>query len=481
VIRDAWRALTRFLRSAKFATVLLVVFGVWSMLGSILPQGGLRTASVATWARQYPALEPIVRALGLHSAFSSPVFIALAAVLGVSTALCAWQRTKVALKRAQEFHRSSTADSASVEDQHDFEIPLSSQPEDADALSIASRELEELGVKTKRRGDVLSAVSRRWAAWGSPIFHWALLSLLLALLVGNSLRSEGLMGVVVGQIKPDAPQSYGVYHQGPLHGLIAAHRYFRVDAFEIDYQTGGVDRGPTPTVSLLDAKGKLVKQQRVYPNHTLKSGALTVYPSAFGLAVTVSEVDPKGRILGSGQQLVDFSEANPGHTVPAGALAVLNSSGKMAYRATATVPLDIGSNGALDQVPQNPSAAIVVTDATGKVVARGTIKTGEQLVVPDGTRLLVDDIDYYARLQIVDDWTVPLLYTGLFIALVGLAIATLARQQILLVTTAERPEGPVLLVRCRMWRNASTSRSEIESRLREVLGNQTENQEGIES
>lgn len=76
---------------------------------------------------------------------------------------------------------------------------------------------------------------------------------------------------------------------------------------------------------------------------------------------------------------------------------------------------------------------------------------------------------YYARLQVVDDLTIPLLYAGLVVALGGLAVTVLVRQQIVLASVMEAPDGPKLALRVRLWRNASSSRGEIESELAEAL------------
>ena len=102
------------------------------------------------------------------------------------------------------------------------------------------------------------------------------------------------MGVAVGQTKPDAPASYGTVHTGPLHDWRSVHRSIRVDAFDLEFKTGGIDRGPTPTVSVLDGTGQVVKTQRVYPNRPLKTGSLTIYPSTYGLAAAVSIVNTSG-------------------------------------------------------------------------------------------------------------------------------------------------------------------------------------------
>jgi hypothetical protein len=57
------------------------------------------------------------------------------------------------------------------------------------------------------------------------------------------------------------------------------------------------------------------------------------------------------------------------------------------------------------------------------------------------------------------------------IAMIGLAITLLFRQQLLLATVVEGPEGRRLVAKLRLWRNTPTSRSEITSELTTALGN----------
>ncbi|MEI8082485.1 MAG: cytochrome c biogenesis protein ResB, partial [Actinomycetes bacterium] len=318
MISKSWRRLITLLGSARFATVLLIVLGAWSVVGSLVPQGLPTNTDVIAWAKAHPDLSPYVRAVNLHQAFANPLFLALVVVLGVSTTLCAWERTKVAVRRAATLREASHADLASVVARHDLEIvcdPALSAPE---ALSGASETLQRLGIKTKSHGEALVAVSQRWTAWGSPIFHWALLGLLLALFVGTAFRAEGLMGVAVGQTRVDAPASYGVLHSGFLRNWKVVRRGIRVDAFEPNFVLSGVGRGPTPTVTVLDGGGKAIKTQRVYPNNTLKIGAVTIYPAGFGLAASASVVTTGGTTVGRGFQIVDFSQEASGGTVAVG-------------------------------------------------------------------------------------------------------------------------------------------------------------------
>jgi len=98
------------------------------------------------------------------------------------------------------------------------------------------------------------------------------------------------------------------------------------------------------------------------------------------------------------------------------------------------------------------------------------VSPGENVALPGGGSLRLDSVGYYARLSVVDDWSIPLLYAGLVVAVVGLTIAVVARQQIVLVTVVKDLDGVTLVASVRLWRSASSSRGEIESELTKALG-----------
>jgi cytochrome c biogenesis protein ResB len=470
VIRDAWRWVVKFLGSAGLAIWLLAFAGVWSMTATAIPQGESSDPLVAAWASKYPLIEPMVRTVGLHQAFSSPVFAACVVALFVSTALCAWQRTRAAMHRGRALGKAALEDQQSVIESHDLEIlcdPALSKPE---VLSIASETLGELDIRTKLRGDVLSAVSPSWAVLGSPVFHWALLALIVVIFASSLQRSEGLMGVAVGQTKPDEPASYGTLHAGPMHDWRGVRRSIRVDAFDLQFETGGTKRGPTPTVSVLDGEGRVLTTQRVYPNMMLTTGSLAIYPSAYGLAVTLSMVNTSGLETGRTVQLVDFSDAAQDGTVSSGSLAISDSAGSPELIVSTTVPLGRVGGQLEKALPENPTARIVVTSPDGEPLVDRIVSPGEEVALPIGDSLRVDSIGYYARLQVVDDWSTIPLYACLAAALIGLTIAFGTRQQIVLATVIDGPEGARLAVRVRLWRNESSSRSAVESELARALG-----------
>jgi cytochrome c biogenesis protein ResB len=469
VIRRALRKAVAALTSAGLALGLLVFLTAWSAVATLVAQGDPASQEVAAWAAAHPAIEPVVAAIGFHQAFSSWLFMACAVLLGVSTALCAWKRTRSAMARSRALARARQLDAGSLAVEHDLEVALDPAMTAAEAVTTASRVLADLGVRTKRRGELLTAVSAPWTAWGSAVFHWSLVALILLVLGGNLFRSDGLMGIPVGQTLADTPVAYGLLHAGPLFNRDGVHRSFRVDAFDPDYTTGGIDRGPSPTVSVLDAAGNAVVTQRVYPNAPLKLGSLTIHAAAYGLATYFSLENTAGAVSGRSLQLVDFSQTASGGTVPVGALQISDSAGRVLVSCAITVPLQGPARNYVQSLPSNPKVRVVAVSPQGGLTVDKLVKVGETVSLPSGDVLKLDQVGYYARLSIVDDATIPFIYAGLVIAMIGLGISTLSRQQAVAATVVEGPDGSSLAVYIRLWRNAATSRAEIAAGLETAL------------
>jgi len=469
VIRTALRKILDTLASAWLAVGTLAFVGLWGIVATAVPQGAPNSLPVTTWAKANPVIEPVANALGLHQAFTAWLFLACVTLLGVSTVVCSWRRTKVAYLRARALRAAARESADSLAAERDLAIVLAPDVAPAEALHAAREALAELGVRTKVGEGVLRAVSPWWSVWGSAVFHWALVALMLSVLIGNLQRSDGLMGVSVGQTKPDAAASYGVLTAGPLHSWNGVHRSFRVDSLDPDLILGGVDRGAVPTVSVLDAAGTVLKTQLVYPNMMLHVGALSINCPAVGLSADIA-VESTARVeLGRSYEPIDFSQTATDGTVPAGLLGIFDQSGAVQMRIGVTVPLDKRGGRFGEWIPAVPRAHIVVYALDGSTLVDTVIKTGEAAQLPGGGSLRLLGIGWYARLSIVDDWTTPFIYAAMIIALLGLSISLLARQQIVLAAVVDGPHGATLALRMRLWRNVRTTRAEIEAALAAAL------------
>ncbi len=449
---------------------LLLLLGAWTTAASFVPQNAASADAVLAWRAANPSLLRIVDTLGLHDAFASVPYVALGVFLALCTALCAWRRTGVARRRARRLRDATAGGESAAAASPDLEISLGPNLNQERALEIAADTLRHLGVPTTRRGEVLISVSPWWSVWGTAVFHWALVAVIVTLAVAGLVRAEGQMGVAVGQVRPDQPESYGQLTTGPWYRWDSAERFIRVDGFNIDYQVGGVSRGPTPTVSVLDSDGDVIASRLVYPNHILRQGALSIYPVDYGLSAAIAMLDGTGAEIQRTVQLVDFDGTTPDGTSPISEVGLYGPNGQVLNRLILSVPLDSVDEGFLGRLPETPRARFVILNPDGSLALDEVIEPGQRVQLPAGGELELLGVDYYARLQLVDDPSVPLLYASGVIALVGLGIATLARQMIL--TVKVEPEGghARLAVHMRLWRIYSTSRSEIEDRLRRALG-----------
>jgi len=470
VIRRIWRALTGFLASARLAVILLIFVGAWSALATTVAQGSLTSVIVTSWAKANPVAEPVVRILGLHNAFGAPLFLLACLLLGLSTALCAARRTKSAAARTRVLAEARRADRDALAQTHDLAVPVGSALSADDALAVAAEVLGSRGIKTKRADGLLTAVSSAASPWGSTVFHWALVALIVVILIGQMFRSEGSMALAVSQTKADEPASYTAMQAGPLRDWSGVKRSIRLDALEPDYKTGGVDRGAVPTVSLLNEAGDVLVKQRVYPNNMLHNGSLSINAPGVGLSVWFDSYVTSGTVAGHFIQPVEFSQATSGGTDAALAVTRDQAAGVQALRVFVSVPLDTVGSGYGEWIPASPSARFTVTDANNTVLVDKVVRPDEDLALPGGGSLRLLGIGWYSRLSVVDDPTIPYIYAAMLIAMLGLTMTVVLRQQLVLAAVVDGPDGAVLALRLRLWRNVPTSRSEIEQELRAALG-----------
>lgn len=440
----------------------------------MIPQTGTSQSDVvAAWAAKYSMAEPVVKALGLHRAFSAPVFLAALILLGVSTVLCSWGRTAAAVAKSRYLRAATHLDAHALSRRSDFDVAMRPEIDSTTAAELVQGALGTLRIRVRRSPDnVLLAVSPPWSVWGSPIFHWGLVGLIVAAFVGTLVRAEGSMLVPVGQTVHDRPSSYASLNQGPWHDWNRVKRSVAVIDFNPDLTVDGVDRGAVPTVAILDSLGKTIKRQQVYPNMKLHVGSVSVSAPGVGLTARLTMLDNSGQeLMGSTTQLVGFSQTATDGTVPLNRMMLRDKSGNVALRLSATVPLTKLSSGTYGEwIPKNPSVDIVLQDGAGNLLLDAVVPVGEQVAIPGGGAIRVDDVGWFSRLAVVDDPSVPYIYASMIIACLGLTLSLLARQQVVAVAFVQRENGPVAAVRVRLWRNASTSREEIQQTLSRELG-----------
>ena len=345
--------------------------------------------------------------------------------------------------RGRTLTKAALADGRSVAESHDLEIACDPALSEEEVLSLASATLRDLGVRTKRSGQVLRAVSHPWSVSGSPIFHWALLALIVLILVSTLQRSEGLMGVAVGQTKPDAPASYGRAPHGAAARLAQCapeHPRRRLRAFSSRPGASTADRR-RPSPSSTEPAGSS-RRSASTPTSSSRPDRLAIYPEhlrALGHRLGPEHRRRRNRARHPAHRLLrhcagrDCSRSLHGDLRPRGESRAecgsIGAAGRYGRTAREGAAWESDSPGRRDHDGRRAGLWIAL------------VTPGEDVALPDGRNLRVDNVGYYARLQVVDDWSTVPLYLGMVAAMAGLTITAVARQQIVLATVVERPEG----------------------------------------
>ena len=314
-MKSALSRLARRLASPRLALGLLFALVLLVFLATLVPQGGPRTPEVARWAAAHPVAETVARTFGFHDAYTSPVFLACALLLALSTAVCSWRRTKVAAHRLALVRSMTREQAQSLVRRPTFSVELEGGHTSAtlEGVALAMRERRALVSVGDR---YVGGGASRLGILGSPVFHWALVLVFVVLVWGQLTRAEGLMGVAEGEIKPNTQQSYGLIDSGALYRWRADLPSIGVEKVRFDNIVDGIDRGPTPTVVLYGPNGEVLARGAVYPNNPLRYKSFTVHPNDYGLAAVVSLVTSEGAVSRADQRAHRLLGHREGGTAP---------------------------------------------------------------------------------------------------------------------------------------------------------------------
>lgn len=419
----------------------------------------LRSRRLAVWAiiafAGYSAIATVVSQDDFAAPYRHPIFFVIATLLAASTTACAWERTRTAVSNARI---ASISERAREQLLQRPTFVVRSGDSGLDEAEIALRRLR---MRTWRQGDVLVGRGGIGGALGSPLFHWSLALLFVVVALGQMTRAEGLMGVVQGTEKPDLPESYGKLETGPLVGQLSGYR-IAVPQIVPDYTVGGIDRGPTPLVEIRTPDGSVLATGYAYANHPIRYGSMLVHENETGLAVVATIKQGEDAI--TEQVLLDYVEDRS--QVEANGFTLHDPAGQPIFSILFDLP-------AQRVAEDRPSARVRIgrgilaaegADATELVLAEGD--TAE---VGDGITLTVDRLTTYARLSVVDDWSVYPIYALFLSAITGLSLAIFTPLRAVRLLLTGDSEERLLHVALRHGRGDPNFPASVESALRSSM------------
>ncbi|MDZ4178387.1 MAG: cytochrome c biogenesis protein ResB [Coriobacteriia bacterium] len=423
--RSAARRLYVTLRSPRLAIRLLVLLGIYLVAAAAVPQRSIDPAEVVAWSARNPFFGSLADGLGLHDAFTRPVFLLLVAMLAATTGVCAWDRTARAIGLIRGRGLLDRGTVAALRSSPMLRLELPTGREDAVYERVLAA-LSGLHLKVRSGPAAGEASSGWWGLLGSPFFHWALLGLIVAAPLGALTKSEGLIGIVAGYEKPDMPESYGLFESGPLHAGTSGMLIGVEPEMPLTHVVRGVDYGPAPIVVISDGE-RVVARGEVYPNSPLRFGSRSVHLSDHGLGAVIA-LRSGGETVLLSQILIDRDDSQDSGWGSATETYVDDQGREVA--SLRVTPL----------VDETGTARIEITDRVGESETR-VMRVGEEIAVMPGVTARVEHLGSYARLSVVDDASIPLIYACLFVASIAVGVSVLVPHRVVRVLRDTEPDG----------------------------------------
>ncbi len=326
--------------------------------------------------------------------FANPVFLLAAVWLAASTAACSWERTARALglwRAARQESGDSVGPGRVL-----VELPES----EALTTEVVCQRIESLGLNAREDDVAVVGHSGLVGLLGSPVFHWGLVGVMTFALLGQMTRSEGIIDVAEGTSVVESADAYsGSLDSGPLFpgrhtGLIIA-----LASVEETVMVGEVNMGRSPLIQLYDDLA-FVAEGLVYPNSPLKYGSLTLHRTDVGPGAMIDLTFPNG------EDVDDFPIL----------FARIEGAVQPAYA-------EISGPGGAKTVYFTAESGVKVAAREGSMDASATVLAeGDSMTLSDGTVLAFDRAVPYARLTVVNDWTLPWIWASCILAGLGFAL-----------------------------------------------------------
>lgn len=376
-----------------------------------------------------------------QDAFSTPWFGAVAALLTLSVTACAWERTGAAWR---DVRRVRSRDEKRLERlRKEPHIVLAAPGLTAEeAMEAAVAALKGSGLRTTcGPSGIACARANRLGLLGSPLMHWSLAALLAVAAAGQLTRSEGLVDLLPGETKADVASSYSSVSHGPG---FRGHSGLRLSCLSItpDLVVEGVRRGGTPIVRL-SAGSRVLREHHVYPNKPLRWGRLMVHRE---------EIAPVLRLAiesDAGSQVVEMRFPRGPDDKPAPCRLDLKSPQRSL--ALVLVPL--------------PGRRVEVTVDPDGERARRMLSGSRPLEVASGLTLRALKFGSFARLRVVDDWSIAYIYMLFVLVTVGGCLAMFLPPREVFILTSTDAEETSLRVLVRATRIDVSFRGRLERAL----------------
>ncbi len=288
LLRFAWRQLT----SMRTALILLLLLGVASIPGSLIPQRPQNPMKVQDYFTNNPTLAAWMNKFSLFDVFGSPWFSAIYILLFISLIGCVLPRTFDHLRASRALPPLTPANL----DRMEF---FQTWQGHGSELTQSRKWLEGKRFRIREFEGSISAEKGYLRETGNLFFHLALILILVGVSLGALFGMKGEAIVNVGDRFTNTPTTYDSLSYGKLFRDQSLSPFvITVDNFVAKYDPAtNAPEDYTLNVSVVSKPGAAKVKRIIKVNAPLQFGSTNVYLQANGYSPVVTVRDKSGAIV----------------------------------------------------------------------------------------------------------------------------------------------------------------------------------------
>ncbi|GAA0968399.1 cytochrome c biogenesis protein ResB [Acrocarpospora macrocephala] len=293
-LRWGWRTLT----SMRTALILLFLFALASVPGSVFPQRNVDASLVARYYANDPVKAEWLDRFWLFDVFHSPWFAAIYLLLFLSLVGCVLPRTLAHLKEIRRKPPAAPRNLLRLPHHDEFTADLT--------IAEAAATLKKRRFRVETGPDWVAAEKGHLRETGNLVFHVALLVLLIAVGAGGLYGYKGNVLVVEGDGFANTVAAYDRYVPGASVSAESLEPFsFKLTDFQATYIGPGHEKVGQPltfsaTLSVKDAPGAAERVVDLRVNEPLDVNGTLTYLIGHGYAPVFKVTDGQGQVAYEG-------------------------------------------------------------------------------------------------------------------------------------------------------------------------------------